>query len=77
MKIVDAYLNPILEEALRKNKDSPADEKEKDDIGEDDTLLDHLIRRTSGKSGHLIFRAASDDLSKTQSYFMTSCSIFL
>lgn len=76
MKIVDAYLGPILEEALKKHRDAPASEKGKDDVEDDDTLLDHLIRRTSGRSGHLVFKAASDGLSKTQWYFTTSCSIF-
>ncbi|KAM5531928.1 hypothetical protein V8D89_014398 [Ganoderma adspersum] len=44
MKVVDAYLQPILEEALRKNR-SDAGEKEKDDDGE--TLMDHLVKQTA------------------------------
>jgi len=46
MKVVDAYLQPILQEALRKAKDAPESE-EKDNIGEDETLLDHLVKYTS------------------------------
>ena len=47
MKVVDAYLQPILEEAVRKNQ-SDAGEKEKDDDGE--TLMDHLVKQTEGGS---------------------------
>jgi len=44
MKIVHAYLEPILQEALRKAKDSPT--REKDEIDEDETLLDQLVKYT-------------------------------
>ena len=47
MKIVHAYLEPILQEALRKAKDSPT--REKDEIDGDETLLDQLVKYTSGK----------------------------
>ncbi|PIL36941.1 cytochrome P450 [Ganoderma sinense ZZ0214-1] len=43
MEVVDAYLQPILEDAVRKNR-SDANETEKDDDGE--TLLDHLVKQT-------------------------------
>jgi len=48
MKIVNDYLQPILQEALRKGKDSPSSSsREKDNIDEDETLLDHLVKYTS------------------------------
>jgi cytochrome P450 len=47
MKVVDGYLDPILESALRKAKDSPPNQDETDDIDTDETLLDHLVKYTS------------------------------
>ena len=47
MKEVDAYLQPILEEAIRRNKSQIAG-KEKDT--EDETLLDHLVKLTDSSS---------------------------
>jgi hypothetical protein len=50
MSVVNAYIMPILEAALEKHKK----EKEAgvasapDTIGEDDTLLDHLVKFTNG-----------------------------
>lgn len=53
MRIVDAYLNPILERALAKAKEEKEagndSEIKAGDVGEDDTLLDHLVRLTTGR----------------------------
>ena len=55
MEIVNAYLDPILAEALRKKKASQGSgpvypgEREKKEITEDVTLLDHLVKQTEGK----------------------------
>jgi hypothetical protein len=48
MKVVDAYLEPILHDVIRKAKDLHG--RSKDDFDEDETLLDHLIKYTSGES---------------------------
>lgn len=55
MKIVDAFLDPILEDALKKKEARIADgswnkEGEKDKAEEWETLLDHLVRYTSDKT---------------------------
>lgn len=56
MKVVDTFLNPILSEALRKKHELQASEKleekerGKDDIEDDETLLDHLVKMTDGLS---------------------------
>ena len=51
MEIVSAYLEPILTEALRRKKlQSKVDDKgSKEEIGEDETLLEHLVRFTEGE----------------------------
>ena len=55
MRIVDAFLDPILEEALRKKQERIADgswdqEGDKEKAEEWETLLDHLVRYTSDKT---------------------------
>ena len=45
MKEVDAYLKPILEEAIRKNKSQISIGNED---AENETLLDHLVKLTKG-----------------------------
>lgn len=53
MKIVRAYVEPILEDVIKKNREkklsstklSPVEE----DIEEDETLLDHLVKLTDGE----------------------------
>lgn len=52
MRIVDAYLDPILKAAVEKAKHEKTGhaQENKEEIGEDDTLLDHLVRYTSGRS---------------------------
>ncbi|KZT09729.1 cytochrome P450 [Laetiporus sulphureus 93-53] len=52
MRVVDDYVGPILQEALRKKEQMIKDGKwgkERDEaVEDDDSLLDHLIRYTSG-----------------------------
>ena len=52
MRVVDAYLNPILDRALEKAKKEQeaglVSETKAGDVKEDDTLLDHLVRLTTG-----------------------------
>ncbi|PSR74975.1 hypothetical protein PHLCEN_2v9389 [Hermanssonia centrifuga] len=51
MHVVDAYLDPILKAALKKAEDEQrfgvANGKVRDDLEEDETLLDHLVRYTT------------------------------
>lgn len=75
MKIVDAYLDPILKEALKKNRNSPSEEKDQEDIEEDVTLLDHLVRHTSGNPFLSLFRAAIDNDLQTTLCCMMNYSI--
>lgn len=50
MKIVNAYIEPIIEEAIRKKEAMPEEEKNiNSEYTEDETLLDHLVGITSGK----------------------------
>ena len=51
MRVVDAYINPILEQAVKKAKeDKQSGFSERGAaIEEDETLLGHLVRLTSGK----------------------------
>lgn len=46
MQIVNAYIEPIVKEALRKKRESPVQEKGIDTDSEHDTLLDHLVNVT-------------------------------
>lgn len=52
MKVVDAYLYPIVDEAIAKNQKSAAASiskmSSKEDVGEESTLLDHLANLSSG-----------------------------
>ena len=50
MKIVDAYLVPILETAVAKHKEAKAAgvAQRSEEIGDDETLLDHLVNYTDG-----------------------------
>ena len=60
MRVVDAFLDPILKDAVKKAKEEEESgsraEKKGEDIDEDETLLDHLVRLTSGK--HFLLRKA-------------------
>ncbi|KAF7421181.1 hypothetical protein PC9H_011701 [Pleurotus ostreatus] len=51
MKIVDAFINPIIEEAIRKKDAKHSTDMEKEanpaDVDEGETLLDHLVKFTS------------------------------
>lgn len=51
MKVVDAFIDPILHEAIKKKKALGEVKKpsEKEQIEEDETLLSHLIKYTDGK----------------------------
>lgn len=47
MKIVNAFIDPILRDAVAKRK-KPTEFTDKKEIGEGETLLDHLITYTEG-----------------------------
>ncbi|TFK37275.1 cytochrome P450 monooxygenase pc-3 [Crucibulum laeve] len=48
MKVVNSYIDPIIRDAIQKKQHSPPKEKSvESEIGEDETLLDHLIEITS------------------------------
>lgn len=52
MRVVDAYLEPILKEAVRKaeaEKGSTHHESKESTDDEQETLLDHLVKFTTGK----------------------------
>lgn len=51
MRVVDAFLDPILKEAVEKAKREgiAGSAPKQGDINEDDTLLDYLVRYTSGE----------------------------
>lgn len=49
MRIVDDYLFPILQSAIERNKrdkDAGTEKKNPDEVAEDETLLDHLVKFT-------------------------------
>ena len=50
MKAVNAYIEPILKDALEKAKmAAPHGEKSTPESSDEDTLLDHLVRLTTGR----------------------------
>ncbi|KLO18687.1 cytochrome P450 [Schizopora paradoxa] len=49
METVDAYLQPILQQALAKKGDIKKTAEDKDEIAEDETLLDHLATLTDDR----------------------------
>lgn len=52
-KVVEKFVDPIISEALRKRKELDLEGKKsggKDEVGEDETLLDHLVNCTQGLS---------------------------
>jgi hypothetical protein len=50
MKIVNAYLEPIIQDAVEKQKSNvPTEDKQSEELDDDETLLDHLVKFTSGK----------------------------
>lgn len=54
MKVVNAFLEPILKDSIAKQKSSQGlPDADKDT--EDETLLDHLIRQTTGAYFHTFF----------------------
>ncbi len=49
MKVVHGFVEPIIEAALQKQKAlGSVRKKDINEIGDDETLLDHLVRMTSG-----------------------------
>lgn len=52
MRVVDSLLNPILEAAIKKAQQVAASgpQEAKGEIGEDETLLDYLVKHTQGRS---------------------------
>lgn len=46
MKIINSYLDPIMRDALERHRLEPKSEKNIEDVGEGDTLLDHLVKQT-------------------------------
>lgn len=58
MKVVNAYLEPILKEAIEKQKMLLQDKKTEEGE-ENQTLLDHLVRDTSGMCSQYENRVSS------------------
>ena len=51
MKIVDAYIDPIIKDAIDKQLKAPDHGMNNtEELGDDETLLDHLVKITSGES---------------------------
>ncbi|KZP20536.1 cytochrome P450 [Athelia psychrophila] len=50
MKVVDAYLLPIVNKAIEKQRDRARGCADDDKIGEEETLLDHLVTLTTDKT---------------------------
>jgi hypothetical protein len=54
MKVVNAYLEPIIKDAVEKQKSQVATGKTNpEELDDDETLLDHLVKSTSGILYHL------------------------
>lgn len=53
MQVVNAYIEPIVKEALARKRNLPADEKGLEN-SEHETLLDHLVSVTDGEHFHSI-----------------------
>lgn len=49
MKIVNGFFDPIVDRATEKLKNTPRDEKNAVEVGDEDTLIDSLVRYTSGE----------------------------
>ena len=52
MRVVDAFLQPILEEAIAKNRAAKTRSAKFGDDEEEETLLDHLVKITDGMGLH-------------------------
>jgi hypothetical protein len=48
MKIIDGFIEPILEAAMKKKKALGIEKKAGDAVEEGETLIDHLINSTKG-----------------------------
>ena len=56
MKVVNAYIEPILKDAIEKAKvESLHGEKPSPESSDEDTLLDHLVRLTTGRCYRLCY----------------------
>jgi hypothetical protein len=49
MKVVNAYLDPIIKDALEKKKWTASEKQGVTEVRDDETLLDHLVNLTSGE----------------------------
>lgn len=55
MDVVSSFIDPILEEAVRKNKENVGEKsaasevKAEKEVGDEDALLDHLVNQTNGE----------------------------
>lgn len=71
MKVVDEYLQPILKEAVIKHKRKEAEGADAMDKAEtEETLLDHLIKRSAGSHAFSLRYMPSDTL-QIPSFFTT------
>uniref|UniRef100_A0A0W0FZY7 SET domain-containing protein n=1 Tax=Moniliophthora roreri TaxID=221103 RepID=A0A0W0FZY7_MONRR len=62
MKIVNSFIEPIIAEALAKKKATGRPSKEvKEEIGDDETLLDHLVDLTDGRDAIVNIMIAGRD----------------
>lgn len=80
MQIVDAYLNPILDDALKKHKieaHSKGYTDNKEEIEDDETLLDHLIKSTTGRISFSPLIHCDLQSSKIAAFFTMRYSTFL
>jgi cytochrome P450 len=48
MRVVSAFIDPIVREAIRKRQQQQPHAEQKDEVADEDTLLDYLVRQTSG-----------------------------
>ena len=49
MKIVNAYIDPIIKDAVDKQREAPH-HNITEELGDDETLLDHLVKISTGES---------------------------
>jgi hypothetical protein len=56
MKIVNAYLEPIIKDAVEKKQRAPLPSAEKtSELDDDETVLDHLVKLTSGQQTRFLY----------------------
>ena len=49
MRVVNAYIEPILKDAIEKAKTASLHGEKPAESSDEDTLLDHLVRLTTGR----------------------------